>query len=256
MKIATLNLCHHAHRWEERLPLIVKAIIDLEIDLISLQEVWTHLGPANQAQIVADAINMQLGCEEYQASFTNSTRENSQMGIAMLARIPVEDFASIPLPGPWRVAQMLNLTIDGHKIGFVNTHFHNQPVDDESIRLPQAERLMEWVHEQDFPCIISGDFNAPPNSSTILRIKESHPSAYETIHGKEPEFTYPTPLIDPAPTEMVDYLFYDPQAFTVKTCDLFGTQSAPNDERLYASDHYGLVAEIDWLKTDTTTEKS
>ncbi len=247
MKIATLNLCHHAHRWEERLTLVVETIIEHGIDLIGLQEVWARLGPTHQAEVVAKAINQQLGRQEYQTYFTNSTRENSQMGIAILARMPVDQFTAIPLPGPWRVAQMVEAAMDGKRFGFVNTHLHNQPVFNESIRLPQAELLMEWVQAQEFPCLISGDFNAPPQSSTIQKIKETHRSAYETKHGQEPDFTFPTPLIPPQTTEQVDYLFFEPNGFTLKTCELIGTQSAPDDDKLYASDHYGLAAEIDWI---------
>lgn len=246
MKIATLNLCHHANRWEERLPLVVQTILDNEIDLIGLQEVWAQLGPGNQGHVLADAINQRLGREAYQAFFTNSTRENSQMGIAIVSRMPVESFTSIPLPGPWRVAQMVEVKYEGRTFGFLNTHLHNQPVDDESIRLPQVKRLVEWVREQEFPCIISGDFNAPPGSSTIRKIEESHRSAYEAIHGQEPDFTFPTPLVAPQESEMVDYLFYDPYVFKVKTCTLIGTQPAPEDDTLYASDHYGLAADIEW----------
>ena len=196
MNIATLNLCYHAHRWEERLPLIVQSILDHKIDLIGLQEVWTHMGSTNQSQIIVDAVNQQLGREAYQAYFTDSTRENSQMGIAILSRLPVEAFNAIPLPGPWRVAQMVKITLEGRTFGFVNTHLHNLPVNDESIRLPQAERLMAWVQEQPFPLPDQRGFQCPPDSVTIHKIKETYLSAFETVHGSEPEFTFPTPLVE------------------------------------------------------------
>ena len=248
MKIATLNLCYNTHRWEERFPLIVQAILDHDIDLIGLQEVWTQMGNRNQAQVIADAVNQQLGEEIYQVFFTDSTRENSRMGIAILSRLAVQEFNWISLPGPWRVAQLAEFSADGKEFGFINTHFHNLPAKEETIRMPQAKRLMEWVQAQEFPCLIGGDFNAPPERNTIQHIKETHSSAYETIHGKEPALTCPTPLIEPRPTEIVDYLFYDPTVFHVKTCELILTQPAAQDDTLYASDHYGMLAEIEMLK--------
>lgn len=248
MKIATLNLCYNAHRWEERFPLIVQAILDHDIDLIGLQEVWTHMGNRNQAQVIADAVNQQLGAKIYQVSFTDSTRENSRMGIAILSRQPVKEFTWISLPGPWRVAQLVKLSVDGKVFGFINTHFHNLPAKEETIRLPQAVRLMEWVQAQEFPSLIVGDFNAPPPRDTILHIKKTHSSAYEIIHGCEPAFTCPTPLIAPRPSEIVDYLFFDANAFHVKTCELILTQPAPDDDTLYASDHFGMLAEIELRK--------
>jgi hypothetical protein len=88
--------------------------------------------------------------------------------------------------------------------------------------------------------------------ASIQKIKETHRSAYEAIHGQEPDFTFPTPLIPPQELEMVDYLFYDPNVFKVKTCVLIGAQSATNDAALYASDHYGLAAQVEWVAGSPT----
>jgi endonuclease/exonuclease/phosphatase family metal-dependent hydrolase len=251
MKIATLNLRHHNDRWEERFPLVVDTLLHANADLVGLQEVSIKVGPKDQAQLIADAINARSNQLHYKVYFT-PTREvtQDQEGIAILSRLPVESFESIALPGPWRVAQRITVRQEGRLLCFANTHLHHEPWRDESIRLPQAAALMEWVNGQPCPSVISGDFNAEPDSTTILHIKQSHCSAYESVHGTEPNLTYPTPLVVPLPahTNTIDYLFYSPDALQVTACEKIGTQSAPLDPTLYPSDHYGLCAEMVWLQ--------
>ena len=228
MKIATFNLRHHMDRWEERFPLVVQALCDADADLVGLQEVSIKLGPKNQAQLIADAVKAVSGTH-YNVYFT-LTREvtKDQEGIAILSKLPLTSAESAALPGPWRVAQMVTVEIEGRTLGFTNTHLHHEPWRDETIRLPQVQFLMAWVNAQPFPCVISGDFNAEPDSSTILHAKQTHRSAYESVHGAEPDFTYPTPLVQPVPahTNTIDYLLYAPDALRVHACEKIGTQSA------------------------------
>jgi endonuclease/exonuclease/phosphatase family metal-dependent hydrolase len=249
MKIATLNLRHHSDRWEERFPLVVDTLLKSNADLIGLQEVSIKVGPKNQAQLIAEAVNALSNYPPYQVYFT-PTREatKDQEGIAILSRLPAESFESIALPGPWRVAQRITVRQEGRLLCFANTHLHHEPWRDESIRLQQAIALMDWINAQSNACVISGDFNAEPDSATIVQIKQSHRSAYESVHGSEPDLTYPTPLVVPAPahTNTIDYLFYSPDAFQVIACEKIGTQSAPHDPTLYPSDHYGLCSEMVW----------
>ena len=250
MKIATLNLRHHNDRWEERFPRVVETLLDANADLVGFQEVSIKVGPKDQAQLIADAVNAVSNQLAYRVYFT-PTREltKDQEGIAILSRLPVESFESIALPGPWRVAQRITVRQAGRLLCFANTHLHHEPWRDESIRLPQAAALMDWVNAHACPSVISGDFNAEPDSTTILHIKQSHRSAYESVHGTEPDLTYPTPLVVPTPahTNTIDYLFYSPEALQVTACEKIGTQSAPHDPTLYPSDHYGLCAELVWL---------
>ena len=135
----------------------------------------------------------------------------------------------------------------GRRFGFVNTHLHHEPHHDEVIRYPQAESLLGWAGAQAHPCILVGDFNAFPASTTIQRVKRDYRSAYETVHGAEPEATCPTPL-DPeyaAKEKMpIDYVFYPDTFAAVKSCDLIAATPAPHDPTLYPSDHYGLLAEF------------
>ena len=250
MKVVTFNLRHHADRWEERFPFVVETLLETEADLIGLQEVSLKLGPKNQAEIIAEVMNEQLGHETYTVYFKEARGySKGKEGIAILAKIPVFEVKSVALPKLWRVAQMVTVMENGQEIGFVNTHLHHEPLQSEEIRFPQAEYVLNWAVSQRHPCIIVGDFNAQPYSSTIKMMKEKYRSAFEVFHGKEPEFTWPTPLVAESTsadeTEMIDYVFYNPDVFTVMECQLIGNVPAPDDSTLYPSDHFGVLAEFD-----------
>lgn len=251
MKFATLNLRHHQDRWEERFPLVVQTLLDADADLVGLQEVSLQLGPQNQAELIADEINKMSGKAPYNICFTR-TREltRDQEGIAILSRFPVNHMESIALPGPWRVAQRVTVEIESRQLCFANTHLHHEPWTNESIRLPQVQRFMDWVTAQPLPCVMSGDYNAQPHSTTIQHVKLTHRSAHEAMHGREPDQTYPTPLVQPVPAHsaVIDYLFFSDEALKVTNCTLIGTQTAPHDDTLCASDHYGVMAEMQWRR--------
>lgn len=246
IKAATLNIRHHADRWVERFPLVVETLLAADADLIGLQEVSLKLGTKNQAQMIADALHEKLGKECYQVYFRacRGTQHKNE-GIAILSRLPVLAVASIPLPGIWRVALRVEVDWEGRRFGFVNTHLHHEPHDDEVIRYPQAEKLLAWAQAQDHPCLVVADFNAVPESTTIRLLKRHYRSAYEAVHGVEPEYTCPTPL-DPGfsmkKKTMIDYVFYPADAFSVQACGLIGDIPHPQDATLYPSDHLGILA--------------
>jgi endonuclease/exonuclease/phosphatase family metal-dependent hydrolase len=247
MRVATYNLRHHANRWAERFPLVVHTLLQADADLIGLQEVSLRLGNKDQATLIADAMNEQLGLESYKVFFREGAGYlKGKEGIAFLYRVPFLATRSIDLPVLWRVAQLAKVKMHGQIVGVINTHLHHKPIENEEIRYPQTRRVLEWAKSHPFPCVIVGDFNAQPDSSTIKMIKQSYSSAYEQYNGQEPEFTWPTPLLqaDPTRTEMIDYVFYDPSKFQVDHCELIGTYPAVNDESLYPSDHFGILATL------------
>ncbi|MBN2499331.1 MAG: endonuclease/exonuclease/phosphatase family protein [Anaerolineales bacterium] len=251
MKIITFNLRHHANRWEERLPLVIAELLRENADVIAFQEVSLNLGPDNQAQIIADRLNTLLTTSPYQVFFAEGKGYlKGKEGIALLSRHPIQRAERIKLPKKWRVAQRILIDLDGREIEIVNTHLHHLPLDDEKIRHPQAEALLAWVQDRPVPTVIVGDFNAQPGSSTIEMLKTNYRSAFEAVHGNEPDFTWPTPLVagtdgDGAP-EMIDYIFFKPDQLTATDCYLIGTQPPATDPTLYPSDHFGVAATFDF----------
>jgi len=112
-----------------------------------------------------------------------------------------------------------------------------------------------------------GDFNALPDKSTVNWILKEGGflSSLREYHGEEPEKTYNTGLISPYadtdPPCTVDYIFYRPgkqhmessatsaavelPRISLTYAKLMGDRHDPEDNTLYGSDHYPLVAEFE-----------
>jgi endonuclease/exonuclease/phosphatase family metal-dependent hydrolase len=242
MKILTLNLRHHRDRWDERLPLVVDVLRTHRPDIICFQEVWM---PIQQA----DTILKQLSDDESMPLYALPKQgRHGQEGIAIASRYPVIGQDTLNLYGGERVAQSLLLDINGTPLCIANTHLHDKPVD-ESIRLPQMQELLQWLAKVNYPTILAGDMNAYPESTTITAAKSKYLSTYEVIHGSEPDVTFPTPLVaDNDPNEedvVIDYIFFSSDTLRVIDVSIVADIAHPNDETLYPSDHYGILASIE-----------
>ena len=72
-------------------------------------------------------------------------------------------------------------------------------------------------------------------------------SAYETVHGKEPEWTWTTPVNkwDQSPRGTLDYVYMSAE-FEVLDAALAFDRPAADDPELYPSDHLGVRARLRW----------
>lgn len=255
MKFLSLNLRHDTDRWLERRPLILDELRRERPDVIAFQEVSMRT-PVQQARDIAEALD-----ESYQVIFEPKWKADAWEGIALLSRLPVISRERLKLPGEGgRVAQAIRVETDGQMVDIANTHLHHQPIDDESIRLPQARALLEWMNrptESPSRWLLAGDFNARPASETVRLLKDRFDSVYRAYHGTEPPRTFPTPLVEKwedYPTDItIDFIFFDPDCFSIQNAYIIGAQSHPDDATLYPSDHYGLATEIS-LKTEKPPE--
>lgn len=247
MKIITFNLRHDADRWPERRPLIVAELLRERADLVGLQEVALAIG---QAQLIADDVNRHLGAPLYQVYVKEKWGPDPDEGIAILSRLPLLEYEALDLPEGERVAQRVRVEHGGAAVDFVNTHLHHRPHFDESIRLPQARALLDWIERvsaqgETRRWLAAGDFNATPDTATIQAMSERLRSAHFALHGAEPERTFPTPLSENRDwSAVIDFIFFDPPRFQVTDARVIFAQAAANDPMLYASDHYGLCAEV------------
>ena len=76
-------------------------------------------------------------------------------------------------------------------------------------------------------------------------MKSRFASAYEKVHGQEPEKTWPTPVNtwDPSPPGCVDYIFVA-GARILDAAVAFDIPH-PSDDTLFPSDHLGVMARLD-----------
>ena len=95
----------------------------------------------------------------------------------------------------------VNDTIANTNFIMINLHLHNpcEAIElGDYLRRHQAEQMIHWMKAKEAEVnadkiFVFGDFNTEPGESAYLLMKElGFKSAYEVIHGAEPDITFPT----------------------------------------------------------------
>lgn len=246
VKVATLNLFNRMGEWEQRFPLVVDQLEALAPDVIGLQEV--DLG-IDQGMQISREVNRRLGANpHYRIKHATSPGQRAAtFGIGTLARIDCVQHEILDLMTFDRIAQRMVYEVDGNRFALVNTHLHH-PVEATEERTQQAEYLLAWLDRFDaMPTILSGDFNSYEGEETVRLLKARFRSAHETVHGREPEKTWPTPVNnwDNSPAGTLDYIYVSPEFRVVDAGLAFHTPASDNAD-LFPSDHLGLFAVLEW----------
>ncbi|MBW8011318.1 MAG: endonuclease/exonuclease/phosphatase family protein [Chloroflexi bacterium] len=258
-KVATINILNDLTHWEARSPLLVEGLAKLDADLVALQEVML---PENNAEWLAN----QLGFEHVYLSPKTRPKDKRE-GIAVLSRFPFIQRETLNLGSQSRVAQLVRVDIQGKPVLFVNGHFHWWP-GNSSERFEQVTLLLKWLEgfSEGTHLAVCGDFNGTPETSAIQFMRSHFNSAYAVIHGREPQFTAPTPLhymsrfqtfkqylLNIAKNRTfkpwrgtLDYIFVNDRV-RVLECDLVLNKPAAFHKNLYPSDHFGLAAQLELI---------
>jgi endonuclease/exonuclease/phosphatase family metal-dependent hydrolase len=265
VSVVTLNLLNDLRRWDERKDLIVSELRHMQPDLIALQEVKL---PVNNGQWIAE----QLGGYSVHLTPKDGKKHSQEEALAILSRLPVDDFHSTSLGTQNRVAQCVRVAVDGKRMLLVNGHFFWYP-GEHSARSQQIRVLQAWLkkHADAEPAGIAvcGDFNGTPETQAIQAMRAplgwaQFESAHVRKHGREPDWTCPTPLqwrhepwrgavFHAAGLALqkrrgpwrgtLDYIFVNEQV-KVEECRVVLNQHAPHDPTLYPSDHLGIQATL------------
>jgi endonuclease/exonuclease/phosphatase family metal-dependent hydrolase len=260
LRVATANILNDLSRWAERRTLLVRGLDALSPDLIALQEVTDPLGHSTAHWLAGE-----LG--GYSAHVCPKTGwGRKREGIAVLSRWPVEAHEVLDLRSQQRTAQLVRVWAGGRPAVLVNGHYY-WPVGADSAQVRQVGRVLDRLKALDpGTCVIAcGDFNATPGSRAIALLSRTFDSAHRVCHGREPDFTYPTPLVSGGRVRRIvtrgllrllstqpgdvwsgslDYIFVSPDVRVVE-CGVFLDQPSPDDPTLYASDHLGLAATLE-----------
>ncbi len=245
VRVATLNLFNKVGRWAERLPLVVEQLIELQPDVIALQEVDLIV---DQGMALCRLVNATLrDSPRYRIYHMGRPgRAAHVQALAVMSRLPVEAHEGLDYLANEGVAQRLRVRLEGGEaLEFYNTHLYFPPeaIDE---RLAQAKTLLSWVDtwREAKTVVVAGDFNAYPGEPTLDLMKGRFASAYETVHGAEPDKTWPTPVntFDPSPPGCLDYIFV--AGGEVQEASLAFYRPHPLDQDLFPSDHLGVVATL------------
>ena len=242
--VATLNLFNKMGRWDKRLPLVVDQMAALRPDVIGLQEVVI----ADQGTTICRLMNDRLGGPPPYGIYhvARPGAGASVEALAVMCRLPVEAHEGLDYLLHDCVAQRLRLRLtEETTLDFYNTHLYFPPSATEE-RLTQARRLLAWI--DTWPgataSVVVGDFNAYPDEPTIALMKSRFTSAYEELHGREPEKTWPTPVntFDPSPPGCLDYVLV--AGARVLEGGLAFDIPHRSDATLLPSDHFGVMARL------------
>lgn len=146
------------------------------------------------------------------------------------------------------------------RMWFVNTHLESALTDEgRATRLRQSQSILDWLDAakgEACHVVIAGDFNAAPLSPPYeLLKKHGYTSSHAAVHGSEPEHTFPSglqaPFMDLDPAMTTDYVWFttlDAERaggrLTAGSAKLIGSLPHEDDLTLFASDHIGIVAEL------------
>ncbi len=245
--VSTLNIFNRMGEWGRRAPLLIDQLEALTPDVIGMQEIDMVL---DQGMWISKQVNARLPLQPHYRikHAVNPGQRASFHGIATLSRLPFLEHEIVDLMAHERVAQRMVFECDGKPFVFVNTHLHHPP-EAQQERVEEIKLMLAWLDRdaRGLPTVIVGDFNAyavPPEPAVEL-MKSRYRSAYETAHGKEPDWTWTTPVntYDDSPHGTLDYIFVSPE-WKVEAADLAFNTPDPHDANIYPSDHIGLWARL------------
>lgn len=245
LNVATLNIRNLADRWDERLPILLADMAALQPDVLGLQEV---VYPMQQDRLIGAA-----GAGRYAASRGWAGRP--EYGNSLLVREPLiaRDVERLDL-GLNRAAHRARVGLEGGtQVVFVVTHLHHPPAD-ETERDEQTRLLVDWLAEgpEGEAQVLVGDFNAEADEPAPTRLRAvGYRSAYAEANGRDPEVTWPSGMDAPGkdtdgPPGCLDYIWIKGNV-RVASARLVFDRPAVDDPTLYASDHLGIAASLEFL---------
>jgi endonuclease/exonuclease/phosphatase family metal-dependent hydrolase len=176
--------------------------------------------------------------------------KEQQYGNAILSKLPIQLVYAKALPTitgrnhlETRGAMWVTLDIDGTRLHVINTHlglFRRERLNQiEALLGKECEALLgkEWIDHPDCanPVIMTGDFNALPNSEVCRRIKSKFRDAQEHLRDHWPKPTWGGRF----PFSRIDHVFI---SAGIKVLNVKVT--ATRLDRT-ASDHLPLIVDVE-----------
>lgn len=258
-RVATLNIWNRQGPWAERLPLIRKALQELDADAIALQEVLGFTGMPSQAHEIA--VGTKWNVHHVPAWNVGG---GLTFGNAILSPHPLSDLRTLPLPTPdgldTRTVAFARVECAHGPMPVFATHLTWQQ-HLGSVRCQQVKTLAAHVAElapiDGPPPVILGDLNADPNSDEMRFLR-----GLATLDGtsvffadcwsstrEDKGYTYdrrnPYALRSREPSRRIDYCFVRGPGRHLAGEPLSAALFADvPDGVIWPSDHFGVVAEI------------
>jgi endonuclease/exonuclease/phosphatase family metal-dependent hydrolase len=269
LRFLTLNLWGQNGPWEARLHLVAEKLSGLLPDVVALQEVRELPGVIpNQAEMLAAP----RGWNYVYAP--SSSWGGGTEGLAIISRFPIgaHDFRHLPHSSEKEGRIVLSARLDSD-LGPIWVHTTHLSYREHEGRFRENQVLLvdEVVAARktgdaaDNPQVIMGDFNATPASDEIRWLtgqtslegrRTFYQDAWDVAHPGQPGWTWAranhyTDLMHWLRADRrLDYIFVTPprrdRRGTIHAARVLFDEPVvlPSGERLYASDHFGVLAEV------------
>ncbi|MGW1784677.1 endonuclease/exonuclease/phosphatase family protein [Streptomyces sp. NPDC002143] len=177
MRVVTWNLWWRFGPWRERQKAILSVLRELRPDVVGLQEVWAA-GDENLAEWLAGELGLHCTWAPSPAPERWRRRigdDGVDIGTAVLSRWPVVERETLPLPTPpdladGRMALYARVAAPAFDVPVFTAHL-TSVTHASAVRCAQVTALAEFVarHRADtlFPPVVTGDFNAWPDSDEV-----------------------------------------------------------------------------------------
>jgi endonuclease/exonuclease/phosphatase family metal-dependent hydrolase len=269
MRVLTWNLWWRFGPWKQRQNAITRVLRDLRPDVVGLQEVWA-CGSDNLAEQLARELGMHWtwapspAPERWQKRLGDATID---IGNAVLSRWPIVDKDVVRLPAPdgdddGRLALYTQLDAPAHPVPFFTTHL-TSALDASATRCQQVTALAQFIAAHRggtvFPPVITGDFNAWPDSDEVRRFGgyKTAPAvagqvfvdAWEYADPAEPSATWdatnPFVAAGFAPSVRIDYIHVGPPG-PAGLGHVLGVRRAGDRpvDGIWPSDHAAVLANL------------
>lgn len=185
LRVLSWNLWWRFGPWQRRRRTIAAVLADLHPDVCGLQEVWS-VPDENFAASLARELGMHWAWAPSPAQEWWRRRIGDpevEIGNAVLSRWPIVKDDVLHLPASdatdeGRTALFALLNSPGGEIPFFTTQLNSAP-GQSTIRVGQVRALARFVAARaipDFPPVVTGDFNAEPDSDE-MRLLCGHKTA-------------------------------------------------------------------------------
>jgi endonuclease/exonuclease/phosphatase family metal-dependent hydrolase len=261
-RVATLNIWNVCGPWPERLRAIRHELATLDADVIGLQEVLrpgAGIDGPDQAQAIAEGFG-------YVVAFGSARDEPIQFGNAILSRWPIGrvEVERLPAVGTDESRCLLYTEIDAPfgRLPIAVTHL-NWKLDEGHVRQEQlrfvTDRIRALAPAADFPPILVGDLNAPPDADEIRFLRGLcalggrsvyHYDAFLCAGGGGPGTTFapstnPFAAFSHEPDRRIDYVMIQGPDDRGRGKPLSARVCFDQPfEGVLPSDHYGVIAEL------------
>ena len=178
MRIVTLNTWKNEGGYLRRLDRMARGLAALAPDIVCLQECFAGDGRDTAAHL-ANALGLNHHARPARAKLRRheGAMVASTSGLAILSRLPavaegVRALASHPADGE-RIAQRLDLAVDGRRLRILNLHLTHLPGPDSArLRGRQLAAALNWAGEDLAAGLaVAGDLNATAADPALAPLK-------------------------------------------------------------------------------------